>query len=419
MAPRGLSAHEAIARIPPGARIGIGGLAATPQHLLEALADEIERLAGSTLVSGLLLSDYRFIAKGDSHVRYETWFAPGTLNKVSVSSARIRHLPLSWYQACQYVQQRPVDFALIQVAPPHRPGYVSLGTSCGYIRPMVDSAQHVIAEINDRMPYTYGDSEIPLDRVDITVAGSYELPELPNRAPQAVEAQIAKACGRLVPTRARLQVGVGAIPTEVVRALTAHGFDGTLYSFLNDGFIDLFRTRPVNVDAVLAEVGEIAGTQELYNLVDRNHAVRMMHGLHSHNPYRLHSDSRLVFLNSCLQMDLFGQTNSDYIGAEISGGAGGSVDFSAAASCNGRTSIVAFPSVYGDQRSSRIVPLLSGIPASISRYHAGHVVTEHGSVDLRLKSARERCDDMISIADPEHRQELRNYADSNVGLIGV
>lgn len=406
--------HEALSVVRAGARLGVGGGSATPRALLAVLPGVSSSLGHISVISGLLFDGYNFLKSEQSNIMYESWAAPRALLGINLDFHRYRHLPMSWYQACRSFGERPVDVALIQVSASQCNGRYSLGTSSGYVRPMVDSAGIVIAEVNKKMPYTYGSSEIEADRVDVAVEVDYDLPEHQSRRPSPAERVVASECARLIDKYSTIQVGVGALPDQVLRLCAKKGFAGSVYSLLTDAFMDVAE----NNSAVTAEVGEVLGTRPLYQWIHTNERVRMSTGLETHDPVRLHNDNSLAFLNSAVEIDLFAQVNSEYIDGALAGGASGAVDFLTAGANTSRISLVAFASQTATAGRSRIVPILTGEPASISRFHTGQIVTEWGSADLRQLSSRERCDAIIALAAPTERASLSAYAAANLAKFG-
>lgn len=409
-------ASQALAELRAGMRVGLGGGSATPVSLLQELPARMAEISGLTIVSGPLYGGYELLQHLTPGNRYESWFLPAALVRQRLDSRLVRHLPLSWYQACQYLQARPVDVALIQVAPSEREGFVSLGTSCGYVRPMIDTAKLVIAEVNDRMPYTFGSSEISQSRVDMFVKVSHPLAEAKSGVPKPSQAAIVQRCVELLLDASALQVGVGSIGSAVVAELYGRGFTGVLYSLLNDGFLQYRPSRRSQGPA--ATVGEIVGSTELYSAVHLNESVHMLSGVESHSPESLMCQKGLSLLNSALEVDLFGQVNAEFLDSQLVGGGGGAVDFMSADASVERRSIVALASSAGaDHRLSRIVPLLQ-CPSVATRFQYRSVVTEFGAWSHSFESSWERAEGLIGLAAPEHRPGLSSFMTANRHMFG-
>ncbi len=408
--PRAATVEEAAALVRSGDRIVLGTFSSEPAGLVRALCDRASELHDVTITAGILLDGYPFLAFPKETFRFRTWFAPTALTRHEVDGRRIEYLPISWAQIRGSLERDPIDFTMIQVSPPGPDGRHSMGTSAGYNTLAVERARTVIAVVNHQMPYTFGDTELAPDAVDVLVEVDEPLAEYPTRTPDGVERVIADRVAETVPDGAVLQVGVGSLPAAVISAVAAHGRRGLQqFSVLTDSFLELVAADACAGSGPMAIVGEVVGSRALYEHVHRNRAIEMADSRVTHHLDALLGRRRMVTLNSALEVDLFGQANSEILGGRQVGGVGGSVDFlTASASASDAGSTVMLRSETGSGRS-RIVARLEPGPVSIGRTLMRRVVTEHGTAELDGLSVRERATALAELAAPAHRDELRRH----------
>lgn len=303
-----------------------------------------------------------------------------------------------------------VDAALVQVAPPDEDMMCSLGPTVSYTMAAIRSAPLVIAEMNARMPRTCGDSRIPLSRLDAVVKSDRQLIQVPQPEPDQVSTAIAGHAATLIRDGDCLQVGVSAIATAIWRAVSVRNDLGIHAGSVADGIVAAMRSGVVNNAAKAIDTGctvtnQLIGTDLLYEYADRNPAVRLMPAEYSNDPRVLAELRNFVSVNSALEVDLTGHVNSEVLGGRYLAGVGGALDFAIGARLSpGGCSIIALPSTA--RGKSRIVASTSGGNVTIPATLVDFVVTEHGIADLRGASISERASRLISLAAPQHRDEL-------------
>lgn len=393
----------------------VHGAAATPVPLLEALAARGD-------VDGVRI--YHLHTDGTDHfvapdvaarIRSVSFFV-GANVRPAVNDGRADYMPIFLSDIPVLFRSRAIelDVAIVQLSPPDRHGFCSLGTSVDAARAAVDSAAIVLAEINDRMPRTHGNTSVHIDRVHGFVCTSRPLPVAPCAPEGAIEAQIGTFVADLVEDGATLQVGIGAIPDAVLARLGDRHELGVHTEMFSDGMIPLIQNGVVTNRRKAVYTGRtltsfVNGGQRLYDFVDDNATVEF-HGCdHTNDPGLIRKNERVTSINSALEIDLTGQVCADSLGHSIYSGIGGQMDFlrGAALSRNGKP-IVALPSTAARGTVSRIVSELKpGAGVVTTRGHVHWVVTEYGAVNLHGLTLRERGEALISIAHPEMRGELR------------
>ena len=291
-----------------------------------------------------------------------------------------------------------IDVALLQVSPPDRHGYASLGVSVDIVRAAVDAADLVIAEVNPRMPRTLGDSFVAVERIDHLVAVDRPLLELTPEPPDGVCAEIGHHVASLIPDGATIQTGIGRIPHAVCQALLTRRDLGVHTEMLSDSVIDLVEAGAITGKAKTLLPGKIVtsfvmGTRRLYDWVDDNPAVELRPSEFTNDPFVIARNDNMVAINSALAIDLTGQVAADTLMGRFFSGIGGQVDFvRGAARSRGGKPIIALPSTAKDGTLSRIRPVLEeGAGVVTSRGDVRYVVTEYGVADLWGKSIRQRA----------------------------
>jgi acetyl-CoA hydrolase len=315
------------------------------------------------------------------------------------------------------------DVLLVQVSPPDVSGRYSLSMAHDYLPAALDSARIVIAEVNRRAPWTYGERYLDESEIDIAIETDRELPDSVVPQPSAVELAIAKRTAALIEDGATLQVGIGALPAAILSQLSGHRELGLHTGALMDEAAGLVTAGIItnarkSIDAGVSVAGVVMGGHRAQQLGAANPAVQFRSVDYTHAPDVLARLDHLVAINSAIEIDLTGQVNAEVAGEAYVGAVGGALDFLEGANrSRGGLPIVALPSTVDDgaKTRTRIVSRLSG-PVSTPRCNAGIVITEHGAADLRGLSIRERIPKMISLAAPECREQLAREAFDIGGL---
>jgi acyl-CoA hydrolase len=310
-----------------------------------------------------------------------------------------------------------VDILLLQVSPPDSSGRYSLSMAHDYLPAALDTARIVIAEVNHRSPWTHGERYIDESEIDFAIETDRELPDPSISQPSAVELTIAKRAAGLIEDGATLQVGIGTLPAAILSQLSGHRDLGLHTGALIDEAADLVTAGVItnarkNIDTGISVAGVVMGGRRAQALGAANPALQFRAVDYTHAADVLARLDRLAAINSAIEVDLTGQVNAEVAGKVYVGAVGGALDFLEGANrSRGGLPIIALPSSIDDagKIKTRIVARLSG-PVSTPRSNAGIVITEHGAIDLRGLSIRERLPKMISLAAPEFREQLAKDA---------
>jgi acyl-CoA hydrolase len=311
----------------------------------------------------------------------------------------------------------PLDAATLQLSPPDKHGFCTLGTSADAAVAASRTAKILIAEINERMPRTHGNTLVPLTALAAFIHTDRSLPSHAPSESTPAESAIGDHIAPLVPDGATLQLGIGAIPDAVLARLFDKQDLGVHTEMFSDRLIDLVDAGVITNRRKKVHPGRITtsfavGSQRLYDFVDDNPLVEFYSADHTNDTAVIRKNERVVAVNSAIEVDLTGQVAADSIGYRLYSGIGGQMDFIRGAALSpGGVPIIALPSTAASGTCSRIVPSLrEGAGVVTTRGHVHWVVTEYGAVDLWGKSLRERADALISIAHPDFRAELRQRA---------
>lgn len=410
-----VTAAEAVKKVNSGDRVFLHGSAATPVPLVKALLDRHQELNDVELVSITTLGDIDFdnpAYKG--HFFFNSLFVSANTRAV-VNGDNGDYVPVFLSQIPQLFRKNilPIDVAIVQVSPPDHHGYCTLGTSVDIAKAAVETAKHVIAQVNPKMPRTHGDGFIHISKINDLVLHDEDLPELDYSAKttSAIET-IGKNVASLIEDGSTLQMGIGSIPDQVLKNLTNHKHLGIHTEMLSDGVIPLIKKGIIDNSRKKLNIGRsvtgfMAGTRKLYDFVNDNPSIRVMDISYVNDTSVIRQNPKVIAINSAIEIDLTGQVCADSIGTYQFSGIGGQMDFMRGASLSedGKP-IIALPSTTS-KGGSRIVPFLKeGAGVVTTRGHVHWVVTEFGMVNLFGKSLKQRAKALIEIAHPDHRELL-------------
>jgi acyl-CoA hydrolase len=333
------------------------------------------------------------------------------------------YIPVFLHETQRLIREgyTPVDVAMVQVSPPDKHGYVSLGTSVDATLAAVQHATTVIGVVNPNMPRAFGDAMISLDHIDIFCYDETPLIEAIFTQPDAIEAAIGRHVAALIEDGATLQMGIGAIPNAVLAQLGNHKNLGVHTEMFADGILPLVESGVVNGAMKGIDRGKMCstflmGSKKLYDFVDDNPGVVMKDVGYTNDINMICLNPKVTAINSAVQVDITGQVCSDSIGTKHYSGVGGQIDFIRGASMSpGGKPIIAMPSVTKKGQSKFAPTLHQGAGVVTTRSNMHWLVSEFGAVNLYGQSLQKRAKLIISIAHPDHQEELDKAAFARFG----
>lgn len=413
-----ITAEEAVSKIRSGNRVFIQGAAMTPNELVEALAKHYKVLENVELVHIHTEGKAWYDEEPYSESFKINSFFVGANVRQSVNASNGNYIPI-FLSDIHLLFRRgilPLDCAIIQVSPPDKHGFCSLGTSVDVTIPAIECTKIVIAQVNPRVPRTHGDGYIHVSQIDAAIEVDRPLHTSTAVEPTEIEKKIGYHVAQLVEDGATLQMGIGAIPDVVLQNLTNHKDLGIHTEMFADGILPLIEKGVVNNSKKVVKTGKTVtcfsmGSQKLYDFLDDNPLVHFKETAYTNDTAIIRQNPKVTAINSAIEISLTGQVCADTIGTMQYSGVGGQMDFiRGAALSKGGKPIIAMPSVTR-KGVSKIVPYLrEGAGVTTTRAHVQYVATEYGVVNLFGKNLRERTAALISIAHPDHREALERAA---------
>jgi len=398
----------------PGDRIVLGHACGEPTTLVEALLAQAAGIGGlsaflATSFSGLLTPE------ATAGLEVLSMGAIGALRTLT-RAHRLGVIPCHVGQIGPMIEAGLIgcDVAFVQVSAADAEGNHSLGLVSDYTRAAVARARVVVAEVNERVPFTYGE-RLAAAEIDYAVPISRQPVEVPSAAIGETDQAIAKNAAAYVEDGSVLQIGIGAVPDAFLRLLRDRRDLGVHSGMLGDGLVDLAEAGVITnarkpIDRGVSVTGTLIGTRRLHEFAHRNPGIRMCDTSYTHEAAVLARLDKLVTVNSALEVDLTGQVNAEQTGSDYLGGTGGQVDFvRAGARSPGGHAIIALPATARGGTVSRITARLSG-PVTTARSEVDVIVTEFGAAELKGQPLAERARRLTAIAHPGFREELEREA---------
>ncbi len=412
--PQYVDATRALRLVQSGDRVYLHEAAMAPFELIDALCERAMELTGIETVSMHTEGPAPHVDPIlQGHLRHNALFV-GSNVRDAVNAGRADYTPVFLSEVPSLFRgPLPLDVALLQVTPPDAHGFCRLGASIACARAAADTASIVIGLVNPQVPPTLGASAIHVSQFAVLVETDRPLPEqcLPKIGP--IERMIGEHVSALIPNRATLQLGIGAVPDSILKSLSDREDLGVHTEMFSDGLVDLVKRGVITNRYKNTWNGRVVtsfaiGTRKLYDFIAGNPFVEF-------HPSDIVNDTReirkidgMISVNSALEIDLTGQVVADSIGELIYSGIGGQIDFVRGAQLarNGKA-ILALPSTAKGGALSRIVPNLKpGAGVVTTRGHVQYVATEYGIVNLSGQPLRRRAEMLASIAHPDVRLEL-------------
>jgi acyl-CoA hydrolase len=388
-----------------------------------------DRVKNVKVFSVLTLKGYDFYMKPEmkGHFELSSWFhAPGSRQALKEKTGTVTYVPNMLHRAgLDRIHNRAPHLFIGTCTPPDKNGFVSLSLGITYEKDMLEEAEIVVLEVNNQLPRTLGDTHVHIDDVDYFVENHQPPPGLPSPQPDETAMQIGDHIASLVEDGSTIQLGIGEIPNAAALSLKGKKDLGVHTEMLVDSMMELYEAGVITNKKKTYYKDKFVctfamGSPKLYEWLDNNMAVEFVRGKWANDPALIKLNSKMVSINTCIMVDLMGQISSESIGTNQYSGTGGQADtaIGAVEGTDGKgKSIIACRSTAKGGSISTIVPVLpAGTAVTLHRSNTDYVVTEFGVASLRGKSIKERSEELIKIAHPKFRAELKEEA-QKIGFI--
>ncbi len=408
-------AATAMKVIKSGDYIFIGTACAQPQHLVKALVEHSAHIYDAHIVHLLTMGPAPYAEeKYRDKFKMNSFFVAQNVRE-NLNRGIGDYTPMFLSEIPNEFESGriPLDVALITVTPPDVNGLCSLGVSVDIVKAAATNAKYVIAQVNSRMPRTFGDSFLHVNSIDCLVPFDEDIVEVPVPESNETLRKIGENVARLVEDGSTIECGIGRIPQALAEFLKDKKDLGVHTEMFGDWIIDLIECGAITCARKNVNHGKIVasfcmGSRRLYDYIDNNPFFEFYPTQYVNDPYFISQHEKMVGINVGLEIDLTGQVCADSLGYQFYSGIGGQVDFiRGSARSRGGKAIIAMPSTAKDGQVSRIVShLTEGAGVVTTRGDVHYVVTEFGTAYLHGKSIRERVLDLTNIAHPKFRNML-------------
>ena len=392
-----------------------------PTLLDAALAERREALTDVKIRGNLLFGPIACVECDleQKHFTYHSWHCSAYERKLA-DRGLCYYIPMIFRNVVPYYRHfLDVNVAMISVAPMDAHGFFNLSTSTGIAKGILDKADLVIVEVNDKLPRVHGfDEVIHISEVDMIVEGPHgDLPTLKLPEPTPEDVRIAEHIVGFVKNGSALQLGIGGTPNAVGKMIAASGIKnlGMHTELCCDAYLDLYNAgvltnRKSSLQRDKGVFGIALGSPSLYEWINNNPSLHACPLEYVNSPEIIGQIDDMISINSCISADLYGQVCAESDGTRHISGTGGQLDYlTGAAMSKGGKAFICMKSTYTNHegvRKSRIVPTFSGDIVTSPRSQSYFIVTEFGAVNLVGRSTWERAELLISIAHPDYREEL-------------
>jgi acyl-CoA hydrolase len=418
-----ITIEDAVQKIQTDDDVVVAQCASEPQGCMSKFHLVADRVENVRVFSVLTLKPYDFYLRPEMKGRFElaSWFhAPGSRAALAARTGTVTYVPNMLHRAARdRIQAKKPNVFFGTCTPVDSKGFVSLSLGITYEKDVIDAADLTILEVNRNLPRTFGDTHLHVSQVGFFVENHAEVPTLPAPQPSETDYAIGRYIAELVPDGATLQLGIGGIPNAAALALRDKKELGVHTEMMVDSMMELYELGVITnrQKALLRDkfVCTFAmGSRRLYDFLDDNMAVEFRRGSWVNDPATIRRNSKMISVNTCLMVDLTGQVASESIGTQQYSGTGGQANTAIGAKEGfdglGK-SIIACASTAKGGKVSTIVPMLpEGTAVTLHRSDCDHVVTEHGIAYMRGRTVRERVENLIAVAHPDFRGELRARA---------
>ncbi|MDF2628217.1 MAG: acetyl-CoA hydrolase/transferase [Symbiobacteriaceae bacterium] len=414
------SIDEAVAQVPDHAQIAVGMCCAEPPGLLSRLHTLHGKRTDIRVLAALLMRQYDWIAKPEyaDTFKHEAWFYGDAARQATKAHGQVTVIPNNLHRAGKdRFEAKPVNVLFHTVSPMDKHGYFSMSLSTCYERWVLETADLVIVEVNENTPRTFGDTMLHISQVNWIVENHVPVVEFPNITPGPEEQAIAGYVADMIENGSTIQLGIGGIPNAVATFLKDKRDLGVHTEMVVDAMLELYEAGVItNARKTLDRYKTVgcfaAGSRRLYDWLDDNPAVEIRDGNYTNDPYNIAKQPKMVSINTAISVDLTGQVCSESLGPVQYSGTGGQRDTHVGSwMSEGGKGIICLRSTAKGGTVSTITPMLApGSIVTMTRNDLDYVCTEYGVARMRGLSAHDRCANLIKIAHPNFRDQLKEEA---------
>ena len=416
-----ISFPEAVSKIKSHNTVGVGIAGSEPIGMMTALSENGHQVEDVHFWTCLPMRAYDIFTDAEmgGHIFNENWFYSAT-DRLVHPEGRVSYIPNNLHRAATdklYATGGHLDVFIGTATPPNEEGYMSLSLGLIVQRDLLEAADLKILEVNENLPWTYGDTLVHVSEVDYLVENHVPLVELPSIAPSEVEQQIGGYIAELIEDGSTIQLGIGGIPNAITAFIMERKDLGVHTEMIVDGVVDLVEAGVVTNARKTLHPGKIIGafalgTQKLYDFLDHNPDVEMYRGHYTNDPYVIAKNKKMISVNTALQVDILGQVCSQSIGTRQFSGTGGQLDTHRGAQMSeGGRGIIALRSTAKNGSISTIVPTLApGAGVTVPSQDVDTIITEFGVAELRGRCVKDRMEALIKVAHPNFREWIRDEA---------
>ncbi|HYF80627.1 MAG TPA: acetyl-CoA hydrolase/transferase C-terminal domain-containing protein [Symbiobacteriaceae bacterium] len=415
-----VSIDDAVNQVPDHASIAVGMCAAEPPGLLSRLHTLHGKRTDIRVLAALLMRPYEWIAKPEyaDTFKHEAWFYGEAARQATKAHGQVTVIPNNLHRAGKdRFETKPVNVLFHTVSPMDKHGYFSMSLSTCYERWVLESADLVIVEVNENTPRTFGDTMLHISQVDWIVENHVPVAEFTNIKPGPEEEAIAGYVADMIEDGSTIQLGIGGIPNAVATFLKDKRDLGVHTEMVVDAMLELYEAGVItNARKTLDRYKTVgcfaAGSRRLYDWLDNNPAIEIRDGNYTNDPYNIAKQPKMISINTAISVDLTGQVCSESLGPVQYSGTGGQRDTHVGAwMSEGGKGIICLRSTAKGGTISTIAPMLApGSVVTMTRNDLDYVVTEYGVARMRGLSAHDRCANLINIAHPNFRDQLKEEA---------
>jgi len=409
-----VTAAEAVQVVKSGDRVYVQAAAATPTILTKALTERASELRNVEICHLHTEGDAPYANPELAESFHVNSFFIGGNVRHTLQAGNGSYTPVFLSELPHLFRKKVVPLAVvfIQVSPPDVHGYCSLGVSVEASIAAIENAKTVIAQVNPNMPRTFGDGILHISEIDYLVAVDVPIYSHDVVPFTSIEEKIGEYVASLIDDKSTLQMGIGSIPNAALSKLTNHKNLGLHTEMFSDGVIDLIENNVIDCNYKEISRGRVLatfllGSKRLYDFVNDNPFIELKESSYVNDSAKIRKNSRMIAINSAIEVDVTGQVCADSIGSKMYSGVGGQMDFIRGASLSeGGKAIIALPSIT-KRGESRIVPYLKqGAGVVTTRSHVQYIITENGIADLYGKTLKQRVKEMVKIAHPSHQEQV-------------